>query len=243
MIPYSGDGETEQSQSEGSGYLRTLFLTELLTRHLPRMPWYLLELQGALEDRSTDLEKVCTALQRSPAICESFVKLACIAQKARPIRIALDHLVVMLGKQRSWETSVAAFFLTEVGRPWTNAGMKKVAAIAIAQATQALAEAEMTDAEEPGDAYTRALLSVVGLVPLVDAAAATDMAPEWVDITPEALQKQQERFGTDYVELTRWIKLMWQVLETPEKTSSYGRIHTLYGQTNHESRVTIAPIR
>ena len=63
-------------------YVRTVLLTELLADYLPRLPWYLRELQCALEVCSTDLEKVCVTLKTNPAICENFVHIGNMAEPA-----------------------------------------------------------------------------------------------------------------------------------------------------------------
>lgn len=201
---------------EKGDYVRTVLLTELLTDHLPRLPLYLRELQCALEGSSTDLEKVCVIVKSNPIFCENFVRIGSMAESVEPIRLPVDHLVVLLGKQRVWTVAVAAFLLTEIGSNWSSMAKKKVARIALTRANRALASAKAVDDSAPEQAYAAGVLSVAGLLPLVDVSCASDQVPEWIDSAEEALEKQRKFFGTDFLELNRWIRVIWRLpLDTP----------------------------
>ncbi len=168
-------------------YVRTVLLTELLADYLPRLPWYLRELQCALEVCSTDLEKVCVTLKTNPAICENFVHIGNMAEPAEPIRMPLDHLVVLLGKQRVWTVAVAAFLLAETNNNWSSIAKREVANIAMARAKAAVTRAKTNDDADLDQVYAAGVLSVIGLLPLVEASGVTDQVPEWIEVAAEAI--------------------------------------------------------
>lgn len=192
-------------------YERTILLTELLADHLPRLPWFLKNLQCALEDSSTVLEKVCTALEAHPRICADFIRIGCMAEASQPIMIPVDQLVVLLGKRRVWTTAVAAFLLHELNSTWSNHAQKEVASIGLKRAHKALAMARAAEDASPEQAYVSAILSIAGLLPLLYLSGVTDQVPDWLDVSPEAAQKQRETFGTDFLELGRWARLLWRL--------------------------------
>src|SRR6266567_3771828 len=99
MISCADGGVARPGLPKGKDdYVRTVLLAELLADHLPRLPWYLRELQCALEGCSTDLERVCAAVKANPVVCENFIRIGSMAEPAEPIRLPVDHLVVLLGK-------------------------------------------------------------------------------------------------------------------------------------------------
>lgn len=192
-------------------YTRTVLLTELLTDHLPRLPWFLRNLQCALEDSSTVLERVCTALEAHPRICADFIRIGCMVEPAQPISIPVDQLVVLLGKRRVWTTAVAAFLLHELNSTWSNTAQKQAASIGLARANTALAMARAAEDPFLEQAYVFGILAVAGLLPLLYLSGVTDHVPDWLDLSPEAVQKQREIFGTDSLELGRWARLLWKL--------------------------------
>jgi HDOD domain-containing protein len=192
-------------------YDRTLKLTEMLVDHLPRLPWFLRELQSILEDGSTDLEAACAVLKAHPAVCENFMRIGAMSEPAQPIRIPVDHVIVLLGKQRVWTTALAAYLLTELSSSWTTAARQEAGNIGLAYANRELARARMDNNETPEQAYAHGLLSVAGFLPLIEASGETDCAPPWLDATKEAICEQREIFGTDFLELNCWIRLLWRL--------------------------------
>jgi HD-like signal output (HDOD) protein len=192
-------------------YVRSVLLTELLADHLPRLPWFLKNLQCALEDSSTVLEKVCTALEAHPRICADFIRIGCMMEPAQPIVVPVDQLVVLLGKRRVWTIAVAAFLLHELNSTWSNAAQKEVASIGLGLASNALAMARAAEDTSPEQAYVSGILSIAGLLPLLYLSGVTDQVPEWLDVSSEAAQKQREIFGTDFLELGRWARLLWNL--------------------------------
>jgi HD-like signal output (HDOD) protein len=192
-------------------YTRTVLLTELLADHLPHLPWFLRDLQCALEDSSTVLERVCTALEAHPRICANFIRIGCMAEPAQPISIPIDQLVVLLGKRRVWTTAVAALLLHELNSTWSNTAQKQAASIGLARANTALALARAAEDPFLEQAYVSGILAVAGLLPLLYLSGVTDHVPDWLDLSPEAVQKQREIFGTDSLELGRWARLLWKL--------------------------------
>jgi HD-like signal output (HDOD) protein len=187
-----------------------VLLTELLADHLPHFPWYLRDLQCALEVCSTDLERVCSALKASPTVCENFIRIGSMAESAEPICLPIDHLVVLLGKQRVWTVAVSAFLLTEIDSTWSTVAKKAVARLALTRASNAAARAKIDDGDAD-QAYAAGVLSVAGLLLLVEASGITDHVPEWIEVSAEAIEKQRELFGTDFLELDRWIRVIWRL--------------------------------
>jgi hypothetical protein len=198
-------------------YVRAVLLTELLADHLPRLPWFLRNLQCALEDSSTVLEKVCAALEVHPRICADFIRLACIAEPAQPITVPVDQLIVLLEKDRVWTTVIAAFLLHELNSTWSTRAQKEVASIAVTRANNALAMASEDEDLAQQEAYISGILSIIGLLPLLHLSSESDFVPDWLDVSADAVQKQREFFGTDFLELGRWAQLLWKLpLEDPD---------------------------
>ena len=211
MISRQENGPQIDHAADPGDYVQTLRLTEMLVDHLPRLPWFLRELQSILEDGSTDLEAACAVLKAHPAVCENFMRIGAMAEPAQPIRIPVDHVIVLLGKQRVWSTALAAYLLTELSSPWTTPAKREAGNIGLAYANREFARARMNDDEAPEQAYVSGLLSVAGLLPLIEASSATDSLPQWLDATKEAICEQRQVFGTDFVELNCWIRLLWRL--------------------------------
>jgi hypothetical protein len=150
-------------------------------------------------------------LQAHPAVCENFVRIGSMAEPVQPIRLSLDHLVVLMGKQRSWSVAVAAFVLAEISSPWSTLTQKEVADIALSNAGKLLDRANKSQNEEPEQSFVKGVLSISGLLPLIDSCGLTERAPEWLGTSAEAIQLQRELFGTDFVELNCWIRVLWGV--------------------------------
>jgi hypothetical protein len=225
MTSFLHNGSTLPEKLKGKDdYVRAVLLTELLADHLPRLPWFLRNLQCALEDSSTVLEKVCSALEVHPRICADFVRLACIAEPAQPITVPVDQLIVLLGKERVWTTVIAAFLLHELNSTWSTRAQKEVASIAVTRASNALATASEDESMAPQEAYISGILSIVGLLPLLHLSGETDFVPDWLDVSPDAVLNQQEVFGTDLLELGRWSQLLWKLpLEHPDTQLMFDR--------------------
>jgi HD-like signal output (HDOD) protein len=197
-------------------YVRTVLLTELLADYLPRLPWFLKNLQCALDDSSTVLEKACAALEVHPRICADFIRISCMADRVQPIDIAVDQLVVLLGKERVWTTAIAAFLLHELNSTWSSHAQRAVASIAVTRANNALVLSSEEEDSAPEQAYVSEILSIVGLLPLLHFCNDEDQLPDWLDVSAEAVHKQREIFGTDFLELGRWARLLWKLpLENP----------------------------
>jgi HD-like signal output (HDOD) protein len=213
MTSYPQHGSASPEALKGKDdYVRTVLLTELLADHLPRLPWFLRNLQCALEDSSTVLEKVCAALEVHPRICSDFIRISCMAEPAQPIAVPIDQLVVLLGKDRVWTTVIAAFLLHELNSTWSSRAQKEIASIAVAHAYKALAAAgENNENQAPEQAYVSGILSIIGLMPLLHLSGETDHVPDWLDVSAEAAKKQQDIFGTDFLEIGRWARLLWKL--------------------------------
>jgi hypothetical protein len=199
------------AERESFAYGKTTRLTDLLSDHLPALPWFLRELRCALEDGSTHLDRVVSMLRVHPAVCENFVRIGSLAEPAQPIRLPLDHLVILLGKRRTWAVAVTSFVLSEIGSPWSTLTQKEVSDLSLKTAGNLLDRANQAEDEEPEQAFVRGALSIAGLLPMIDSCGLTDRVPDWVGTSPEAAQLQRELFGTDFVELNCWIRLLWGV--------------------------------
>ncbi len=211
MVSCPDGGVVRLGVPKGSDdYVRTVLLTELLADHLPHLPWYLRDLQCALEGCSADLERVCAALRASPTVCENFIRIGSLAEPAEPICLPIDHLVVLLGKQRAWTVAVAAFLLSEIDSTWASVAKKEVAKLALMRASNAAARAKIEDGDAD-QAYAAGVLFVAGLLPLVEASGITDHVPEWIEVSAEAIEEQRELFGTDFLEIDRWIGVIWRL--------------------------------
>jgi HD-like signal output (HDOD) protein len=217
-MPSFSDHNPQTGTAIAAEYARTMLLTEFLADHLPQLPWYLRNLQCALEDTSTDLEKVCAAIETQPQVRANFIRIGGIAEPGRLCHLELEHLVILLGKQRVWTTAVAAYLLNELNGTWSNAAKKEAAAIALVEANQRLA-GRTHDA--PEQAYVEGLLSVLGLVPLIDANCLDDEVPEWLEISPDAVRMQRKMLGMDCLELSRWIRLLWRLPLTGTYTRAF----------------------
>lgn len=192
-------------------YVRSVLLTELLADHLPRLPWFLRNLHCALEDSSTVLENVCAALQAHPSVQANFLRIASMAEPAQPIYPRIDQIVVVLGKDRVWNTAIAAYLLTELNSTWSTIARKAVAAIGLVHGNDAFMKACNAGDPAAEQAYVDGVLSIAGLLPLLNVSGATDKVPDWMGTSREAIEKQREIFGTDFRELDRWVRLLWKL--------------------------------
>lgn len=214
-------------------------LTELLADHLPSLPWFMQELRGALEDGSTHLERVVKALKIHPTVCDNFVRIGSMAEPAEPIRVPLDHLVVLLGKQRTWSAALAAYVMTEIGSPWSTLTQKEVADIALARAGRLLDKARTSGDEEPEQSFVKGILSIAGLLPMIDSCGISECAPEWLGTSKEAIEIQRDLFGTDFIELNCWIRVLWGVAVDFPFAAGTGIVETV---TKDRSIAVAAPV-
>jgi HD-like signal output (HDOD) protein len=117
--------------------------------------------------------------------------------------------------------AVAAFLLTEIDSTWASVAKKAVARLALTRASTAAAWTKIDDGDVD-QAYAAGVLSVAGLLPLVDASGITDHVPEWIEVSAEAIEKQRELFGTDFLEIDRWISVIWRLpLEMPYSNAKF----------------------
>jgi hypothetical protein len=202
---------TPKTLKDKSDYVHAVLVTELLADHLPRLPWFLRNLQCALEESSTELAKVCAALEMHPRICAEFMRIACLAEPAQPITASTDQLVILLGKRRVWTSVVAAYLVHELNSTWSNTAQKKAFSIGWGRSNKALANAYASNAPAPEQAYVSGILSIVGLLPLISLSGVTDQVPDWLGVSPQAMEKQREAFRTDFLELGRWACLLWRL--------------------------------
>jgi hypothetical protein len=227
------------AECEPGAYARTVRLTQLLSDHLPRLPWFMREVHCALEDGSTHLERVVEMLRIHPTVCDNFVRIGSLAEPAEPIRLPLDHLVVLMGKQRTWSAAVASFVLSEISSPWSSLTQKEVAGMALKAASSLLNEARELDDVEPEQSFVKGVLSICGLLPLIDSCGLTGRVPEWMGTSPEAVQLQRDLFDTDFVELNCWIQMIWRVAaEFPFATP----VQSLETATKDRSIAVAAPV-
>lgn len=190
-------------------HARTMYLTGLLLDHLTPFPRPLQQLQNVLEDPSTDLQKACEALEADPLLCANFRNIAVMAEPSEP-NTTLDQWIVLLGKQRTWSVAVAAFVLEQIDGEFAPPALKKLGGLARQRGASALQVALLTEDEAPEQAWAFGVLSVIGLLPLIDIASPADNAA-WIGLSPEATARQREQFGTDGLELYQWISLLWRL--------------------------------
>jgi HD-like signal output (HDOD) protein len=191
-------------------HARTIYLTGLLLDHLLPFPRPLQQLQSALEEPSTDLQKACAALEADPLICANFLHIAGMAEPTEP-NATLDQWIVLLGKQRAWSVAAAAFVLQQIDGEYARPALKRLAALARQRGIAALEMALLAEDEAPEQAYAFGVLSVVGLLPLIDIADLPAENAPWIGLAPESITRQRELFGTDCQELGHWISLLWRL--------------------------------
>jgi len=196
--------------------LRTAFLTGLLLDHLPPFPAFLQQLQCILHDCAIDLEKACVALNTHPAVRGNFMRIAGMAE---PNETAppLDHLIVLLGRQRAWTVAVASFVMAEIDNDRALPVLRRIAHFGEEQGAIAATLALLMEDEAPEQAYVSGFLSIIGLLPLIDIAALQNECPAWIGISPAAIEAQRGQFGTDCAELACWIRLLWRLPLVPHE--------------------------
>src|SRR6267142_1782012 len=204
MISYADTTTADPS------HMRAMFLTGLLLDHLMPFPRPLQQLQNALEDPSTDLQKACSALEADPLLAGNFLGIARMAEPSEP-NATLDQWIVLLGKQRSWAVAVAAFVLTQIDGECCLPVLKRLAALGRQRGVAALELALLAEDEAPEQAYAFGVLSIIGLLPLIDIAYPENDNAAWIGLSPEAMARQREQFGADCQELSHWISLLWRL--------------------------------
>jgi len=196
--------------------LRTAFLTGLLLDHLPPFPAFLQQLQCILHDCAIDLEKACVALNTHPAVRGNFMRIAGMAEP-NETALPLDHLIVLLGRQRAWTVAVASFVMAEIDNDRALPVLRRIAHFGEEQGAIAATLALLTEDEAPEQAYVSGFLSIIGLLPLIDIAALQNECPAWIGISPAAIAAQRGQFGTDCAELACWIRLLWRLPLVPHE--------------------------
>jgi HD-like signal output (HDOD) protein len=199
-----------------SDHLRTAFLAGLLLDHLPPFPAFLRQFQCILNDCTIDLEKACVALGSHPAVCGNFMRIAGMAEP-NETALPLDHLILLLGRERAWTVAVASFVMAKIDNDRSLPVLRRIARFGEEQGGIAATLALLTEDEAPEQAYVSGFLSIIGLLPLIDMAPLQNDCPAWIGISPAAIAAQRGQFGTDCVELACWIRLLWQLPLEPHE--------------------------
>jgi HD-like signal output (HDOD) protein len=184
------------------------FLWRLLADHLPRLPFWMQQLNGVLKAGTIDLMRAVELVETEPVFRAEFIRICRLAELPSSDD-RLDNFLVLLGGERSRTVAVGAFLtsylavhnaclLTEFARRSDRLGSMAC--------RLALSSGEIDAAE----AYVAGLVHHAGTLPLLHTIDPNhELSSAWLEFTVESLTTQWLLFGTDTIELGQAIALLW----------------------------------
>jgi HD-like signal output (HDOD) protein len=180
----------------------------LLCDHLPRLPFWMQQLNGVLSAGTVDLSRAVELISYDAGFCAEFVRICRLAElPATDDR--LDSLIVLLGRERVRTVSVGAYltsYLAAQQAPVLTEYYRRIDRLASMAYRLALSSEEI-DAQE---AYVAGLVHHAGTLPLLHTIdPASELSSAWLEFSLESLTAQWLLFGTDTLELGQAMALLW----------------------------------
>jgi len=190
-------------------------LMDLLSKGLPTLPAYLLDLNALLSSPTVDLKKVGKVIRTDPSLTAQVLRLCNSALFGLRRRVlSIEQAAVLLGTERLRTLMLTCSVMQFAGKTvpvkqllgfWQHSFLSALLSERIAR---------VVEYPEKEQAYLGGLLHDIGQLPLwmlimEESAKDRPLPPaNWVD----NLKLEREYFGTDHGKIGRWMAVAWNFM-------------------------------
>jgi HD-like signal output (HDOD) protein len=194
---------------------RKVRLMDILSRGLPTLPNYVLDLNVLLSQSTVDLKKVGNVIRTDPSLTSQALKLCNSALFGLRHRvISIEQAAILLGTERLRTLVLTCSVMQFAGKRLPKAQLTKFWHHSFLCALLAERLASHLHYCEKEQAYLGGLLHDIGQLPMwilvIGEQAAQRTAPplDWVD----NIQIEREYFSMDHCKVGRWMGVSWNYM-------------------------------
>ena len=187
----------------------------LLSKGLPTLPNYLLDLNALLGSSSVDLKKVGKVIRTDPSLSAQVLRLCNSALFGLRHRvISIEQAAVLLGTERLRTLVLTCSLMQFAGKHVPMASLLRFWQHSFLAALLSERIARQVDYPEKEQAYLGGLMHDIGQLPLwmlvmEEQAKQREVPPEnWADNLP----LEREYFGMDHGKVGRWMAVAWNFM-------------------------------
>jgi len=190
-------------------------LMTIMSKGLPTLPAYILDLNALLSSHSVDLKKVGKLIRTDPSLTAQILKLcnsALFGMKSRVLSI--EQASILMGTERLRTLILTCSAMQFAGNSLRAESQLDFWQHSFLAALLSERIANLLDYSEKEQAYLAGLLHDVGQLPLwmivsQEEAKRRNLPPAgWVDNTV----LEQQYFGMDHCSVGRWLALSWNLM-------------------------------
>jgi HD-like signal output (HDOD) protein len=190
-------------------------LMAILSKGLPTLPSYVLDLNSLLSSPSVDLRKVGKVIRTDPSLTAQVLRLCNSALFGLRRRvISIEQAAVLIGIERLRTLVLTCSVMQFAGKRLPPAQLTAFWQHSFLTALLSERIARQTDYFEKEQAYLGGLLHDIGQLPLwllvvEEEVAGRALPPEdW----PDNVAIEREYFGMDHCKVGRWIAMAWNFM-------------------------------
>ncbi len=187
----------------------------LLSKGLPTLPNYLLDLNALLSSPSVDLKKVGKVIRTDPSLTAQVLRLCNSALFGLRHRvISIEQAAVLLGTERLRTLVLTCSLMQFAGKHVPMNSLLRFWQHSFLAALLSERIARQVDYPEKEQAYLGGLMHDIGQLPLwmlimEEQVRQRELPPEnW----PDNLLLEREYFGTDHGKVGRWMAVAWNFM-------------------------------
>jgi putative nucleotidyltransferase with HDIG domain len=190
-------------------------LMDILSKGLPTLPSYVLDLNALLSSASVDLKKVGKVIRTDPSLSAQILRLCNSALFGLRRRvISIEQAAVLLGTERLRTLVLTCSVMQFAGKKLPQAQLLAFWQHSFLSALLSERIARHVDYFEKEQAYLGGLLHDIGQLPMwmlvIEEQAKQRPAPpaDWVD----NVAAEREYFGMDHCKVGRWMAVAWNFM-------------------------------
>lgn len=190
-------------------------LMDILSKGLPTLPSYVLDLNALLSSASVDLKKVGKVIRTDPSLSAQILRLCNSALFGLRRRvISIEQAAVLLGTERLRTLVLTCSVMQFAGKKLPQAQLLAFWQHSFLSALLSERIARHVDYFEKEQAYLGGLLHDIGQLPMwmlvIEEQAKQRPAPpaDWVD----NVVIEREYFGMDHCKVGRWMAVAWNFM-------------------------------
>jgi HD-like signal output (HDOD) protein len=188
---------------------------DILSKGLPTLPTYILDLNALLSKSSVDLKKVGKVIRTDPSLSSQILRLCNSALFGLRRRvISIEQAAVLLGTERLRTLVLTCSVMQFAGKRLPQTQLLAFWQHSFLSALLSERIARHVDYAEKEQAYLGGLLHDIGLLPLwilviqEDAKQRPIPDPDW----PDNIPLERAYFGMDHCKVGRWIAVSWNFM-------------------------------
>lgn len=206
---------TSSPLSEAQIERRKQRLMDILSKGLPTLPSYVLDLNALLSSASVDLKKVGKVIRTDPSLSAQILRLCNSALFGLRRRvISIEQAAVLLGTERLRTLVLTCSVMQFAGKKLPQAQLLAFWQHSFLSALLSERIARHVDYFEKEQAYLGGLLHDIGQLPMwmlvIEEQAKQRPAPpaDWAD----NVGVEREYFGMDHCKVGRWMAVAWNFM-------------------------------